>query len=156
MVVNKLLILGGAAAVAVAGAAWWLSQPDSAPQVADGPVVSPMHSGADREAPAEESSVIVPELSAMAAGGKIAYEATCAACHGINAAGTDNGPPLIHNLYRPAHHSDAAFSSAAANGVIAHHWQFGNMPPVVGGVPEYNMRWIVRYIREMQQANGVR
>jgi len=152
---NKYLILGAGAVIAALGAAWWALRPVT-PLTANAPAVSAMHGAADRAAPLDPADVIVPKLSAVAEGGKFAFDATCSSCHGINAAGTNKGPPLIHNLYRPGHHGDAAFGAAAANGVVAHHWRFGDMPPVPGGVPEADMRWIVQYIREMQQANGVR
>ena len=152
---NKYLIVGGLTVVVASAAAWWQFQPDDATAVPGGPIVSAMHGAADQQAPVDAAAVIVPELSAVATGGKFAFENKCSACHGINAAGTDTGPPLIHNLYRPGHHGDAAFSAAAANGVVAHHWRFGDMPRVPGGVPETDMRWIVQYIRELQQANGV-
>jgi mono/diheme cytochrome c family protein len=120
------------------------------------PTVSAMHGGADaaRSKPADE--VIIPELTPIARQGELIFNKSCAACHGRNAAGTDKGPPLIHSLYRPGHHPDRAFASAAANGVTSHHWRFGNMPPVPGGISDAQMRWIVKYIREMQVANGVR
>jgi len=155
---KKLLVVG---AVIIAGglaATWWLrAPPEPGAQVAsNGPRVSSRHGAADRVAPTSPDKVIVPELSQVAKSGKLAFDATCSACHGINAAGTDMGPPLIHNLYRPGHHPDGAFASAAANGVTSHHWRFGNMPPISGGVSDAKMRWIVKYIREMQEANGVR
>ena len=141
-------------------AAWWSSSPNATSPVtapgANAPTVSAMHGDADRAAPTPPEQVIVPELSPLAANGKILYDAGCSVCHGVNAAGTDKGPPLIHNLYRPGHHGDGAFAQAANNGVTAHHWRFGNMPPIRGGVTQAEIRQIVKYIREMQEANGVR
>ena len=98
--------------------------------------------------------VKVPRLSAMAGLGAQAFKANCAACHGANAGGSDKGPPLIHDIYNPGHHGDAAFYRAAKLGVRAHHWQFGNMPPRPG-VSNQQLALIVRYIRELQQANGI-
>ena len=54
----------------------------------------------------------------------------CSECHGELAVGTDQGPPLVHDLYEPNHHADAAFVRAARRGRAQHHWNFGNMPPV--------------------------
>jgi len=99
-------------------------------------------------------SVKVPELSFQAATGKKAFDANCAACHGVNAAGTQAGPPLIHTIYNPGHHSDAAFYRAVKYGVPSHHWKFGNMPPLPS-VSDAQVRFIVRYIRELQTANGI-
>ena len=78
--------------------------------------------------------VVVPEtFSDNARIGQVAFEAKCAVCHGANAAGQDGvAPPLVHKIYEPSHHGDAAFLLAAKNGVRAHHWRFGNMPPVEG------------------------
>ncbi len=98
--------------------------------------------------------VTVPELSAVATRGRDLFNANCAACHGKNAGGSENGPPLVHQIYNPGHHADGAFVLAARNGVRAHHWRFGNMPPVTTvGQPEVMM--IVRYVRELQLANGI-
>ena len=99
-------------------------------------------------------AVKVPELSAQAGRGKIAFDANCAACHGANAAGTGNGPPLVHNIYNPGHHADEAFFRAAKYGVRAHHWPYGNMPPQPQVSPN-QVTAIVRYVRELQAANGI-
>ncbi len=100
--------------------------------------------------------VVVPaQLSEVATLGKNGFDAKCATCHGENAAGKDGfGPPLVHKIYEPNHHSDQAIMMAPLMGVRAHHWNFGNMPPVEG-VTEDDMRYIVAYIREMQAANGI-
>ncbi|HCE71851.1 c-type cytochrome [Ruegeria pomeroyi] len=95
------------------------------------------------------------ELSQNARIGQRAFEAKCAVCHGQNAAGQNGvAPPLVHPIYRPGHHADAAFLIAARNGVRAHHWKFGNMPPVEG-ITDGEVQMITRYIRELQQANGI-
>ena len=98
--------------------------------------------------------VSVPELSATARLGEKIFSANCTACHGQNAAGSDQGPPLVHRIYEPGHHGDASFYRATLQGVQAHHWEFGNMP-AVEGVSERDVEKIVRYIRELQRANGV-
>tara|TARA_R100000935_G_scaffold27857_1_gene48129 strand:- start:10472 stop:10930 length:459 start_codon:yes stop_codon:yes gene_type:complete len=100
--------------------------------------------------------VVVPaEFSADARMGQRGFEAKCASCHGMNAAGqTGVAPPLVHKTYEPNHHSDITFVLAAKNGVRAHHWQFGNMPPVEG-VTNADVLLIARYIRELQKENGI-
>ena len=102
------------------------------------------------------AKVLIPEvLSQNAQIGKRAFDATCAACHGANAAGQDGvAPPLVHKIYEPSHHGDDAFQRAAASGVRAHHWRFGNMPPVEG-VTRGDVTMIIAYIRELQRANGI-
>lgn len=100
--------------------------------------------------------VTLPEgLSENARHGKTIFDAQCATCHGENAAGKDGrAPPLVHKIYEPGHHSDQAFILAARNGVRAHHWRFGNMPPVEG-VTQGDIKMVTAYIRELQRANGI-
>ena len=98
--------------------------------------------------------VTEPELPALAAKGKSLFEANCATCHGMTASGTDRGPPLVHDIYNPGHHADPAFFSAAKFGVRQHHWPYGNMPPQPQ-VSEDQVAAIVRYVREVQIANGI-
>ncbi len=95
-----------------------------------------------------------PALSARAQTGKAAFDANCARCHGVNASGTDKGPPLVHDIYNPGHHGDASFRLAPKRGVRAHHWPFGDMPPLPE-VTELDMTAIIAYVRELQRANGI-
>lgn len=99
-------------------------------------------------------SINVPELSLAARSGKKAFDDNCARCHGESATGTSSGPPLIHDYYNPGHHADGAFRLAIARGVRQHHWKFGNMPPQ-RQVSEEQARTIIRYLRELQVANGI-
>ncbi|MBL4756523.1 MAG: cytochrome c [Rhizobiales bacterium] len=100
--------------------------------------------------------VAVPELDALAQEGEALFNANCARCHGTNAAGNDGaGPPLIHVIYEPSHHGDAAFYMAAKNGVRGHHWPFGNMAPIEG-ITDKDLAKIVGYVRTLQSANGIR
>ena len=97
----------------------------------------------------------IPELSMAAQSGKQAFDKNCASCHGSNAAGQEGkAPPLIHRIYEPGHHGDMSFVLAAKNGVRAHHWPFGNMPPVEG-ITEAEIQNIILYVRELQRANGI-
>ncbi|KJS12518.1 MAG: cytochrome C [Hoeflea sp. BRH_c9] len=101
------------------------------------------------------ADVVVADLSQTAREGESLFNRSCAACHGVNAAGKDgHGPPLVHKIYEPGHHGDAAFRLAARNGARAHHWNFGDMPPVEG-VTDTDIDRIVLYVRELQRANGV-
>lgn len=100
-------------------------------------------------------TVSVPELTGPAANGAKTYAKYCQSCHGVNAAGQKGvAPPLVHKIYEPNHHGDQAFYSAALNGAIAHHWPFGNMPPVEG-IKSEEIAEIIAYVRAMQQANGI-
>lgn len=86
--------------------------------------------------------------------GEAAYEATCAACHGRQGAGTTTGPPLAHKVYEPSHHGDAAFRLAVRQGVVAHHWRFGNMPPQPQ-VSEAEVTQVIGYVRWVQRQVGI-
>ena len=95
-----------------------------------------------------------PEGSAELNLGRMNYDAFCASCHGKTARGTDKGPTFISRVYHPGHHGDAAFFVAPRDGARAHHWHFGNMPPVEG-VTEAQLKTILRYVRAVQRTNGL-
>lgn len=86
--------------------------------------------------------------------GQQKFESNCASCHGVQAKGTDSGPPLLHAYYKPSHHDDRAFYSAILNGSTQHHWNFGNMLPVPG-VGKKEIPQIVAYVRWMQRQVGI-
>ena len=64
------------------------------------------------------------------------------------------GPPLVHVLYNPGHHTNQAFFLAVKIGVRSHHWNFGDMPPQPQ-VSEEQLAAIVSYVRALQEANGI-
>ena len=138
-------------AVAVIGGAGYVAMVQKDPSGTAGP--RPVESPPEGAAMVE---VALPEdLSGQAQMGKRAFEAVCATCHGENAAGRSGmGPPLVHKIYEPSHHADAAFLLAVRNGVRAHHWRFGNMPPQ-DGLTGAEVKSITRYVRELQRANGI-
>lgn len=127
--------IAAAVIAALIGGYWWASQPPA-------------------ETKPQASGVAAPVLTSEGESGRRAYEKSCVACHGVNGAGTEHGPPLIHKFYEPSHHGDASFLLAARNGVRAHHWRFGDMPPVQG-VTDEDVSIIVVYVREVQRANGI-
>jgi mono/diheme cytochrome c family protein len=86
--------------------------------------------------------------------GEAKFNANCAGCHGQQATGTAQGPPLVHKIYEPNHHGDFAFQRAAANGVRAHHWQFGDMPKIEGVTPA-DVEQIIQYVRWLQRQAGI-
>lgn len=99
--------------------------------------------------------VTVPSLDATTKLGERLFNENCASCHGENAAGQEGiAPPLVHKIYEPNHHADGSFLIAVKQGVRAHHWPFGNMPPVEGLTDE-DVTKIVAYVRLLQKANGV-
>ena len=86
--------------------------------------------------------------------GEAKFNAHCAACHGPQASGTQQGPPLVHKIYEPNHHGDGAFLRAAEFGVKAHHWEFGNMPKIEA-VSSADVEQIIRYVRWLQRQAGI-
>jgi mono/diheme cytochrome c family protein len=104
--------------------------------------------------PAGSARQGTPPAPAAFAPGEAKFNANCARCHGPGAAGTAQGPALVHKIYEPSHHDDAAFQRAAANGVRAHHWQFGDMPKIEGMTPE-DVHQIIKYIRWLQRQAGI-
>jgi mono/diheme cytochrome c family protein len=100
--------------------------------------------------------VALPEaLSPAARVGARVFAAACAQCHGENAAGrAGKGPPLVHRIYEPGHHGDASILLAVRNGTRAHHWTFGNMPPVPG-LTDGDVKAVTAYVRELQRFNGI-
>lgn len=136
---RNLVLLGILALFVGVAVLSYLSRPQPAQPGAGAPLVN----------------VSVPDLTANEQLGQSAYQQFCAACHGANGAGQEGvAPPLVHRIYEPSHHGDQAFFIAAQNGVRAHHWPFGNMPPV-DGVSDQDLTNIVDYVRSLQRANGI-
>lgn len=96
-----------------------------------------------------------PGLMPNPAKGKALYNQNCASCHGADLKGSDKGPPFLHRVYEPSHHSDLAFQLAVKNGSRAHHWQFGDMQPVPGLSPD-DVAHITAYIRSEQRKAGIK
>ncbi len=88
------------------------------------------------------------------AAGEQLYAANCAQCHGVDAAGTAQGPPFLSDVYEPSHHADGAFLIAVRNGVQPHHWDFGAMPPV-DGLDDQQVADIVAWVRQQQRDAGI-
>lgn len=106
-------------------------------------------------APAQVEFRIPPaDFPADPAHGRELFNDHCLQCHGAEAQGTDQGPPLIHRIYEPSHHSDLAFYRAIALGVQQHHWEFGNMEPVPVLDGE-DAAHIISWIRAEQRAAGI-
>lgn len=87
--------------------------------------------------------------------GKRLFDKHCVACHGLDLKGSDKGPPMLHPIYEPSHHGDASFQAVVRYGVRAHHWKFGDMPPVQGVSPD-EVAHITAYVRQQQRAVGIR
>lgn len=81
------------------------------------------------------------------------YEQSCASCHGSDLRGTDQGPSHLSQVYEPGHHPDASFRAAITEGAVAHHWSFGDMPPV-RGLGDTEIDAVIAFIREQQELHG--
>lgn len=85
--------------------------------------------------------------------GELLYAARCAECHGTDLRGSDRGPSHLSEIYAPNHHADGAFLFAVQAGSRAHHWSFGDMPPIEGLSTE-DVEAIVSFVREQQRIHG--
>lgn len=99
-------------------------------------------------------TIMVPRLTSLQQDGARLFAENCAACHGENASGSNQGPPLVHKIYEPSHHGDAAFFLAVMRGSRSHHWTFGDMPAQTQ-VTQDEIPPIIAYVRALQQANGI-
>ena len=86
--------------------------------------------------------------------GEESFQNRCAVCHGQQADGTATGPPLVNRLYEIGHHPNFSFHNAVNKGVIAHHWNFGNMPPIPN-VETAEIDAIICHVRDLQRAEGI-
>lgn len=105
-------------------------------------------------AAAGPSQATLEKITRKGMAGKPVYERSCASCHGAAGQGSKQGPPLVHKTYNPGHHADEAFRRAIRSGVKQHHWYFGDMPERPE-VTDTEIPKIVRYVRELQEANGI-
>ncbi len=136
----RRIAIFAAVAVGLAAAGYWWNQEDQGSSATGEPLAQ---------------VVVPPSLTPIAERGMIAFEANCAQCHGTNGSGQDGiAPPLVHKIYEPNHHGDIAFTLAVRHGARAHHWRFGDMPPIEG-VGDETIAEITAYIRELQRANGI-
>ncbi len=111
-----------------------------------------------QSSPASSSTVLASAdtpLPAELTDGETKFNTFCSRCHGPQGqGGTNQGPALVHKIYEPNHHADMAFQRAAAQGVRAHHWKFGNMPKIEGVAPE-DVSQVIAYIRWLQRQAGI-
>lgn len=96
-----------------------------------------------------------PGFKGEPAQGAQLFSTYCQACHGATAMGTEQGPPLVNDVYRTQHHADFAIHMAVRDGVRQHHWGFGDMPAVADITPEQTEH-IVAFIRQEQTKAGIR
>lgn len=147
---NKQLVI--VTILVIAGIAWFAYSIKLDSQMGAVPKVS---GGSMRQSTPIIAGLVVPSFSPVEALGERNFNENCAACHGENASGNEGaGPPLAHIIYEPNHHGDMSFQLAVKNGVRAHHWPFGNMPPLPN-VLEGEVTNIIAYIRALQRANGI-
>ncbi len=145
-------VVGGVVVAGLAVAGWQFLQPQEAAQ---GHPMTPPDTSTLSDGDPIEVVKLPASLSPEATIGKRGFDAKCADCHGENAAGQNGvAPPLVHKIYEPSHHGDESFQRAVQVGVRAHHWKFGDMPPVEG-LSRADVKYIVQYVRELQRENGI-
>lgn len=88
------------------------------------------------------------------ADGAEVYARSCASCHGEDLRGTDEGPSHLSMVYEPGHHTDGGFRAAIEQGSRAHHWNFGDMPPVPG-LSDEEIDAVIAFIRDQQEEHGL-
>ena len=98
----------------------------------------------------ESVAIVEPDAD----NGAALFAASCALCHGERGVGTQTGPPLVHRIYEPGHHSDDSFRNAMKNGVVSHHWNFGNMP-ARPELSDGDIEDIIAYVRAIQREAGI-
>jgi len=86
--------------------------------------------------------------------GEAGYQKDCAICHGEDGLGNSMGPPLLHSVYGPMQHSDAAFLLSVKAGVKAHHFNMGGME-VMPEVSAEMVGKMTTYVRWLQQEVGI-
>ena len=82
------------------------------------------------------------------------FEKYCMVCHGPKGQGSEQGPPLVNQVYRPDHHADLSFHFAVRDGVKSHHWNYGDMKPVPLITLE-ETEHVIAFIREEQKRAGI-
>lgn len=103
----------------------------------------------------DPADISIPAQNAeLVAAGEAIYQATCSPCHGSDLRGTDRGPSHLSAVYRPNHHSDAAFLLAVKVGVAEHHWRFGAMDPIPGLTDE-DIAAVTAFVRDKQRTEGL-
>lgn len=107
------------------------------------------------KASANPNHLPAKEFVADATQGAPLFKQYCSACHGDNARGSDNGPALTDNIYRPARHADLAYHWAVGKGVRQHHRRFGDMPALPEVSPE-QAGHIIAFIRGEQARAGIK
>jgi mono/diheme cytochrome c family protein len=104
--------------------------------------------------PPDAADFAVPAQDAeLVAAGEAIYQATCSSCHGSDLRGTGQGPSHLSAVYRPSHHSDAAFLLAVKVGAAEHHWRFGAMDPIPGLTDE-DIAAVTAFVRDRQRNEG--
>jgi len=96
-----------------------------------------------------------PGFKGVAIEGEKLFQQYCGNCHGTQGEGSNQGPPLVNKIYRPAHHADLAFHIAVRDGVKQHHWQYGDMQSQPSITPE-DTAHIIAFVRQKQQLSGIK
>ena len=86
--------------------------------------------------------------------GEVLFTSNCVVCHGEQAMGNPNGPPLVHELYAADSYSDEEFRTAVNEGVPQRHWDAGAMPSM-RGLSDEQIDDIIAYVHEKQREAGL-
>lgn len=98
---------------------------------------------------ASAAPTATPSLPAELSAGRALYRTHCQSCHGVAGAGSEMGPPMVHELYRRSNLSDEDIAGSVLFGTKQKNWEYGDMFPVAGvEVPQIEA--ITRYLRHLQ------
>jgi len=86
--------------------------------------------------------------------GERLYEDHCSHCHGKQGRGTHQGPPLVHDYYKPSRLPDLQFYAVVKQGVDQRHWRYGRMPPTKD-LTSNNVVHIIAYVPQEQRRAGI-
>ena len=99
--------------------------------------------------------VIAAELSEEAIQGEALFKANCPGVPRRERGGHEAGSAAdSRHLQSGSPFGQGFLSGGRRLGVRAHHWPYGDMPPQPQ-VKEAEVALIIRYIRELQEANGI-
>jgi len=86
--------------------------------------------------------------------GEVLFTSNCVVCHGEQAMGNPNGPPLVHEMYAADVYTDEEFRTAVNEGAPQRHWDSGEMPSI-RGLSDEQIDAIIAYVHEQQREAGL-
>jgi mono/diheme cytochrome c family protein len=104
--------------------------------------------------PDESKNKQPPRFVPNLAQGERLYVEHCSLCHGKQGRGTHQGPPLVHEYYKPSRLPDLEFYTVVKKGAQPRHWRYGPMPPAKD-LTSNNVVHIIAYVRQEQRRAGI-